>query len=133
MRILSTIVQISTLAVLHVGKDQAFRSAVASQLVRHNHPRHILQTLQQPLEEALGSFGVTSFLNEDIEHNAVLVHGTPKIVLHTLDPDEYLVQVPLVPGPRPAAAQAAGKALTEFLAPAPHALLGDDDAPPRQK
>src|SRR6266851_6441821 len=98
MRVLSTIVQISTLSVLHVGKDLAFRSAVASQLVRHNHPRHILQTLQQPLEEALGSFGVTPFLNEDIEHNAVLIHGAPKIVLHPLDPDEYSSKCHLSPG-----------------------------------
>jgi hypothetical protein len=45
-------------------------------------------------------------LNEDVEHNAVLIHAAPKIVQHALDPDEHLVPAPLVPGPWPSAAQA---------------------------
>ena len=49
----------------------------------------------------------------------MLIHAAPKIVLHAPDPDEHLVQVPLVPGPWPLAAQVAGKAPAEFLAPAP--------------
>ena len=111
----------------------ALRHAVASQLVGHDHPRHILQTLQQPPEETLGRFGVATFLNQDVEHNAILIHGAPEIVLHTLDPDEHLVHVPLVPRPWPAAAQAVGKALAEFLAPAPNGLIGDDNATLSQK
>ena len=50
-------------------------------------------------------------------------------MLHALDPDEHLVQVPFVSGSRPSAAQAVGKALAEFLAPAPDGLIGDDNAP----
>ena len=76
----------------------ALRDAVASQLVGHDHPRHVLQSLQQPPEEALGGIGIAPVLNEDVEHNTVLIHGTPEIVLHALDPDEHLVEVPLVPG-----------------------------------
>jgi hypothetical protein len=53
------------------------------------------------------------------------IHSAPKIVLRTLDPDEHLVEVPLVPGPWPSAVQAASKALAEFLAPAPNCLIGD--------
>jgi hypothetical protein len=30
---------------------------------------------------------------EDVAHNAILIRRTPKIVPHTLDPDEHLVQV----------------------------------------
>ena len=66
---------------------------VASQLVSHDHTRHILQPCQQPPEEARGSSGSTPALNKDVEHNAVLIHGTPEIVLHALDPDEYLVEI----------------------------------------
>jgi hypothetical protein len=58
----------------------------------------------------------------------VLIHAAPKIMLHALDPDEHLVQVPLVPGPWPSAAQAVGKAPAESLAPAPNSLIGDDNA-----
>ena len=107
--------------------------AVASQLVGHDHPRHILQTLQQLSEEALGGFGIPPGMNEDVQHDAILIHGTPEIVLHTLDPDEDLVEVPFIPRPWPAAAQAVGKGLAEFLAPAPHGLIGDDNAPRGQK
>jgi hypothetical protein len=113
---------------LDVGKQVALCHAVASQLVGHDHPRHIVQSHQQAPEEALGGFGISALLNEDVEHNAVLIHAAPKIVLHALDPDEHLVQVPLVPGPWPSAAQAVGKAPAEFLAPAPNSLIGNDSA-----
>src|SRR6202522_1364871 len=105
---------------LDVGKQVALCYAVASQHVGHDHPRHIVLALQQAPEEALGGFGISALLNEDVEHNAVLIHAAPKIVLHALDPDEHLVQVPLVPWPWPAASHAVGKALAEFLAPAPY-------------
>jgi hypothetical protein len=37
------------------------------------------------------------------------------------------VQAPLFAGPWPSVAQAVGKALAEFLAPALHRFIGDDD------
>ena len=39
-------------------------------------------------EEALGSVGVASRLHKDIQHNAVLIDNTPKIVFDTLDLDD---------------------------------------------
>jgi hypothetical protein len=113
---------------LDVGKQVALCHAVASQLVGHDHPRHMVQSLQQAPDEALGGFGISALLNEDVEHNAVLIHAAPKIVLHAPDLDEHLVQVPPVPGPWPSAAQAVGKAPAELLAPAPNSLIGDDNA-----
>jgi hypothetical protein len=77
---------------------------------------------------ALRSVGIAPGLNQDVEHHAILIDGAPEIVLHALDPDEDFVDVPLVPWPWPTAAQAVGKALAEFLAPAPYGLVGDDDA-----
>ena len=53
--------------------------------------------------------------------------------LHAPASDEDLIEVPLVLAPWPAAAQAAGKRPAELLAPAPHGLIGDDDAPLGQK
>jgi hypothetical protein len=38
-----------------------------------------LQTRQQPLEEALCCLGVSPGLNEDVEHNAVLIDGAPEV------------------------------------------------------
>ena len=40
-----------------------------------------------------------------------------------------LIKVPLVAGPRTAAAQTVGKGLAELLAPAPNRLVGEDHAP----
>jgi hypothetical protein len=36
-------------------------------------------------------------LNEDVEYDTVLIHGTPKIILRALDPDEHLVKCHLSP------------------------------------
>ncbi len=114
-------------------KDLALRHTVASQLVGHDHPRHILQTLQQPAKETVGSFGISPLLQENVEYNTILIYGAPEAVLHPLDANEHLVHVPLVPRSWPAAAQTVGEALAELLAPAPHSLIGDDDAPLGQK
>jgi hypothetical protein len=110
------------------GKQLALCDTATSRFIGHDHARHILQTLQQPSNESYGCFGIPPRLNEDVEHDAILIHGTPNIVLHALNPDEYLVEVPLIPRPWPAAVQAFGKGLAEFLAPAPNGLMGDDDA-----
>src|SRR4051794_19740360 len=118
---------------LDTRKQTALSDTIAPQLVSHDHSRHILQPRQQPPQETLGSIGIAPVLNKDVEHNAVLIHGAPEIVLHALDPEEHLVEIPLVPGPRPAAAQAVGEALAEFPAPPPHGLIGDDNASLSQK
>jgi hypothetical protein len=87
-----------------------------------------LQTLQQPLEEALSGVAIAPRLNENVEHDAILIDGSPKIVLHALDSDENFIHVPLVPWPWSAASQAVGETRAEFLAPASHRLVGNNDA-----
>jgi HAD superfamily hydrolase (TIGR01509 family) len=114
--------------VLDVRKQLTLSDAIAPQLVGHNHSWLVLQTLQQPFEEALRRLGIAPGLNQDIEHNAILIDGAPEIVLHALDPDEDFVHVPLVARSRPASPQAVGETRGEFLAPASHRLVGDDDA-----
>ena len=47
--------------------------------------------------------------------------ATP-IMLNTLDPDEHLIQAPLVSWPWSTASQTVGKALAKFAIPAPHRL-----------
>ncbi len=65
-----------------------------------------------------GRVAVSPWLNEDIGHHAFLIHRAPKIVLNSADPDEYLIEVPLISRSRTTAAQAFGEVLAEFLAPA---------------
>jgi hypothetical protein len=88
-----------------------------------------LETLQQTCEESLCGFGIAPRLNEDVEHDAILIDGSPEIVPHALNPDEHLIKVPLVPRSWPAVTQTISEILVEFLAPSSHRLIGDDDAP----
>ena len=87
------------------GQELALSHTVASQLVGHDHAWDILKAFQQTSEETLCSLGIPPRLNKDVEHDAVLIHGAPQIVLHTPDPDEHLVEVPFVSWPGTAAAQ----------------------------
>jgi hypothetical protein len=79
-----------------------------------------LQTLQQSFEEPLCSVRIAPGLNQDVEHNAILIDGALEIVLHALDPNEHLVQVPLISWSWPAAAHAVGECRAKLLAPASH-------------
>ena len=115
---------------LDAGKQLTLSDTVASQLVGHDHPRHTLKTFQQSLEEPFRGGPITSGLNQDVEHNAILIDRAPEIVLHALDPNEHLIEIPLVSWLRPAAAAAyaISEIRAEFLAPPPHRLIGDDNA-----
>jgi hypothetical protein len=129
MRILGAIVQISALTMFDLGKQLAPGHAVAPQIIGHDHARDILQAFRQPSEQTRCDRGISPGLNEDVKHDAILVDRAPKIMSHTLDPDEYLVPVPLVPRSWSAASQTVSKGLAKFLTPPPNGLIGDDNAP----
>jgi hypothetical protein len=76
MRVLGPIVQISALSALNAGKQLTLSDPIAPQLVGHGHPRYILQTLQKLHEKALCGVGIAPGLNEDVEHNTILIDGT---------------------------------------------------------
>jgi len=78
------------LSVLDVGKHLTLRHTVASQLVGDDHPRLVLQSPEQPLEEALGGFRIAPFLNEDVQRNTMLINSSLEIMLHALDPNKDL-------------------------------------------
>ena len=73
---------------LDIGKQMAPRHAIAPQLIGHDHPWRILQTLQKSPEEAFGRLAIAPILNRNIEDNAMLIDGTPEIVLYSLDSDK---------------------------------------------
>ena len=52
--------------------------------------------LQQLAKQPFGGFRITSALNQDVEHDAVLVDGAPQPVRRPGDLDDDLVKVPLV-------------------------------------
>src|SRR5580704_5278130 len=118
---------------LNLRKQLAPRHAVALKFIRHDHARHVIKALQQPSEKPFGRGAVSPWLNEDVEHDAVLIHGTPQIMLHAPDPDEHLIHVPLVARSWPAASQAVCEGLAKLLAPPTNRLIRDDNAAFSQK
>ena len=101
--------------------------AVALQAVGDDAPRPVSQAPQQPPEKALRRGGIAPCLHEDVQHNAMLIDGTPKVMQLTVDPQKHLIQVPHVPRCRPPPAKPPDERRAELQAPAANGLVGDDD------
>ena len=82
VRILRSVVQSLMLAMLNAGHDLSLRRTVAGKLVgNHDTGRpHLL--LQQLAQQALGGLFVASALDQNVEHDTGLVHGSPKPMLY---------------------------------------------------
>src|SRR5829696_9533070 len=103
--------------VLNAGHDLTLCSTVARQLVRDHHPRHAGLTLDQLPEPALGGPLVPPALDQDVEHEPVLVDGSPEPVLLTRNLHLDLVQMPPVSGTGQPASDLVGEALAELARP----------------
>jgi hypothetical protein len=68
------------------------------------------------------------FLNQDIDHVSILIHGPPQIMSLSLDGHEELVQVPDVAQLSFSAPEVAGVVWTELLTPLSDGLIGDHDS-----
>lgn len=117
---------------LDIRQYGALRDAIAFQFIRYDHARHILQALQQSFEEAFGRFAITPSLNEDVEHDAMLIYRTPQIMKFAMNADEDLIEVPLVARSRTSPTQTLRETFTEFLTPSADRLLRHDHASLRE-
>src|SRR5215210_4182699 len=63
---------------------------VAGELVRDHHTRHAGLALQQLAKQALGGLLVAPALDENVEHEAILVDGPPEPVLRSADHQAHL-------------------------------------------
>jgi hypothetical protein len=75
---------------------------IAGELVGDHHPRRSPLPLQELARQPLGGFRITPALNQNVEHDAVLIDGAPQPVRRPGDLDDDLIEVPLVAGPRQA-------------------------------
>src|ERR1700681_1533864 len=121
------------LSMLNLRKQLAPRHTIALKFIGHDHARLVIQALQQSSEKPFGSLAISPSLNKEVEHDAVLIHGAPQIMLHAQDPDEHLAHLPLVPGSGSAASQAVCEGLAKLLAPPTNGLIRDDNAPLSQQ
>ncbi len=90
------IVRVSARVVDDGRHDRPVRGGIAPQLVGDQPPGLTSLTFQQFAEEAFGRTPIATWLDEDVDHVAVLIDGTPEIAPLTLDDHEEFVQVPRV-------------------------------------
>src|SRR5215213_619840 len=109
------------------GHHLVFRGAVARQLVRDHDTRGPALLLQQLPEQALGGPLVPPALDQNVEHEAILVDGPPEPVLLASNLHLDLVQVPLVSGTGQPASDLVGEGLAELARPLAHGLVADRD------
>jgi hypothetical protein len=71
---------------------------IAGEFVGDHHPRRAPLPFQELAKQPLGGFRITPALNQDVEHDAVLVNGALQPVRRPGDLDDNLIEVPLVAG-----------------------------------
>jgi hypothetical protein len=83
---------------------------------------------QQPSEESFRGAPIAARLNQEVDQVAVLIHGTPEILLLAVDSNKNFVQVPHIAEAALTPLQFSGIVRTELLTPEPNRLIGDDDS-----
>ena len=133
MRDFGPVVRIPARVMAHRRHDVPPCRTVAPELVGDQPPGFATLTLEQLSKEALCGAPITTRLDEDVDHIAVLVDGTPEILTLALDADEELVQVPRIaqsPFSPPQCPRVLG---ADLSAPVANALVGDGDSTLRQE
>ncbi|EIM24367.1 hypothetical protein MicloDRAFT_00070200 [Microvirga lotononidis] len=113
---------------LDARHDLSFCGTIAREFVSDHHARCDALLLEQLAQQPLGCFCIAAALDQNIEHNPILVDRSPEPVLSACDADHHLVEVPLVTRCRKTAVDLIGKTLAELQRPLPHRLMADQDA-----
>src|SRR5437879_7555120 len=114
-------------AVLDSGHEIPLRGGVAGELVRYQHARDTPLPLQELAKQVPGGPRVTPALDEHVEHDAVLVHGSPQPVCRAGNLEHDLVQMPFVAGLRQASTDLVRERLAELHRPLPYRFVAHDD------
>jgi hypothetical protein len=87
--------------VRHVAEDVSYGSGVASKLVGNDPDWFASLAAQEFSKESFCGVLITMRLDQNVDDVAVLIHGTPQILLLGVDPNEDLIQVPAIAEPPP--------------------------------
>jgi len=80
VRRLGPVIEIFALPVPHLAQDLAFRCGIAARLISDDLAGRVLQASQQLAGEPPGRAGAALALDQDVEHDPVLILGPPKVV-----------------------------------------------------
>ena len=128
MRYLGSVVRPTTSIVRYCWHDLTMSSAIATELVGHQTIRPLALSLEQLAKEAYGSTAIPPGLNQDVNRVAILIDGSPQVLLLTLDLEEHLVKIPKVAELALFALQPPGIFAAELPTPLANRLIGDDQA-----
>src|SRR5438477_7763153 len=82
VRVFRSVVQSLVLAMLNAGHYLSLRRTVAGKLVGDHDTGQPHLPLQQLAQQPLGGLLVASALDQNVEHDTGLVHGSPKPILY---------------------------------------------------
>src|SRR6516164_3213214 len=128
MRSLGPIVGILFGIVGNTWQDRSTGSTIAFQLVGDDPEWLLALTAQQSAKEPLGGTLIAARLEQNIDDVTILIHGTPKILLLTVDSDEEFVQIPGITEASQFLLKTSGIVRSEFLAPLPHGFVRNNDS-----
>ncbi len=130
--ILSPIVEPPTALLLGDVADRFHRPWVRPKSVCYDRMWPAI-ALHGALQELQGCLAIPALRSKDLQHLAFVIYRTPEIMRLSIDPDEYLVQVPAPLRKRPMMKASfpdrGPKHRTEPVPPEPHCLVADVDAP----
>jgi len=86
-----------------------------------------VQPYAQLAEKSFSGLCVASALDQNIQHIAILIHCSPKILPLPANGEIHLVHMPFVTTAMTATSQFIGVGLVEFEAPLTHGFVGHDD------
>src|SRR5690606_34229224 len=91
----------------------------------HN-PRCAALSRKKLAHETFGRLGIAAFLDQNLQHEAILINRSPKNVMLTFDRNNNLIQMPLVTKAWCPATDITGIGPSEFLGPFIHCLICDE-------
>jgi hypothetical protein len=121
------------LAMLLSWQELVLGRPIALQFIRDHCARGIPQALEQLVEELLGHSLMATPLHENVQDMAILIDRQPQIMTFALDRQKDLIEMPLIPGLRPAVAQLIGILWAKLTAPLADRFIGQDDATSKQE
>ena len=128
VRVLSPIVQVPVVSVINTRHHHPFCRSVAAELVSNDDARHASSRSQELAKEEHGCEAITLSLDQNVENNAMLIDGSPKVVSDAVDFEKDLVQMPLVTRAGTPSPQAISELLAELVAPAPDCFVAHQHA-----
>lgn len=81
MRVFGSIVPSFVLSMLYSKQDLTFRLTRAPERISDDDTRNVVESFEELAEKSFGCFFVSATLDEDVEHVAILINGSPENVL----------------------------------------------------